>query len=962
MMIRARPRPKVLQYLGLTLLVALFCAMPVQAFGDADGELPQSGSPSAKVAVEEDAVNALIADLSSSVFTRRRAAFVELWQLGDSVLTQIQNAKQSIDVQVAQSVAVLEALVKLKIEPDAKLNLQMVEQLLEGPTPRSITNLCRLGYWKLAGSMVDESPELRAQFSEPAVLFDVGQILDIANEAGDPALAWPIIRNVIEPRVASYVAKIQGLPLPDLEPEDDQYQATVEYFSGNVEAALARQNVPMRDRISWLARSGAWKQLANQDVLDEFTGQIALPELQLAVQAAVLDLAGERDASAQLWREHDSLLALEPIGTEASADGDAEDSDAEDGDPQDANAGEDTSKRAGQGGESLPGLELLRRSGADAPLAMFTLLVDGRIEAVEKYLLETDVEYAFVFLLSNSKYGEAFEVIGLKADLSNLDDWLDEQEVELTSGPLGSVQYDRLARLANVLVNVGYTEQARQVFDMSLRAVDTVAQELRSTRRGPLKLSVWGAFASRLTRNESRQLLLKVFRDRHRELPVDIRTAMLARLYPAMSRSISILLETVPGGGALHLADPNLQLSSESWDALDSLSRGELTDKLSRADVTAWIGRCRSALSREQSPSGVVSELVEIALRFGMKDLAFTLASDPAVDPGRRHVAAAQMLIDRGNPQTASALLRGMRRYGGRNQIPLEIDALLLAGNFDEARKLQQFRMFAPLVRSSSISAADAYELVAKNLSGSGDYRRAEEYARPAFLLSEPYTLGTFFNTDTYAVCLEELEKFDESSNVRRANTLEFLHPSSEARSVLLPSFGGRSYDYLGYFVYGMQKDRMHRAVSELQRGNYKEAWHEIKVAQRIQPHDIEAVVQCYSLFYEENPESAEELFVGFNATLLDHLEQWPMDATTLNNLAWMYAKTGRRLDDALELSRRAVALAPKSDIFIDTMAEVYYQLGDTETAIELMQQCVQLNSTELHYRENLARFRSQRP
>lgn len=941
----AMNRSNIVQNLGLALAGIVLCTLPVQAFDKTDGKLPDSDSLPSKASLKEDAVNALIADLSSSVFTRRRAAFVELWKQGASVVPQIQDAKNSTDVQVAQSVAVLEALLKLKIEPDAKLNMQMVERLLEGPTPLRISQLCQLGYWELAESMVNESPDLRAQFNEPGGRFESGRIFDIANAAGDPNLAWPIIRHVIEPGVASYIANIHDLQPPDLQPEDGQYQATVEYFAGNVKAALARENIPMRERISWIARSGLWKQLATEEVLEEFTGLIAMPELQLAVRAAVLDLAGEHAASAQLWKEHDSLLTVHP-GKHT-----------EDGIPE-----EDASDSKGQGGESLPGLELLRRSAADAPLAMFALLVDGRIEAVERYLLETDAEYAFVFLLSNSKYAEAFEAFGLKADLSNLDDWLNEQEVQLTSGPLGSVQYGRLARLANVLVNVGYGEQAEQVIDMCLRAADTAAQELPSRQRATLKLSVWGSLASRLTRNESRQLLLKVFRDRHRELTANVRTGMFERLYPEIGRSIQILLETAPGAVAVNLADPNLKLPPKSWDALESLARGELTDELSREDVAAWIGRCRVALSRERNASRVVSELVDVALGYGMKDLAYSLASDPSVGPGLQRVAAAQILIDRGNPQSASVILKELRRYGMRDQIPIEIDALLLAGDFEEARKLEQFRMFAPLVGASSVGVADAYERVANSLTERGDYRRAEEYARPAFLFSQPYTIGTFFNANSYALCLEELEKYDESSLVRRANALEFLHPSSEARSVLLPSFGGRSYDYLGYFVYGMQKDRMHRAVSELQRGNYAEAWHEVKVAQRIQPHDIETVVQCYSLLYKGNPESAEELFAGFNATLLNHLQRWPEDATALNNLAWMYAKTGRRLDDALELSKRAVALSPKSDIFIDTLAEVHYQLGDTETAIELMQQCVKLNSAELHYRENLARFRSQRP
>jgi tetratricopeptide (TPR) repeat protein len=76
-----------------------------------------------------------------------------------------------------------------------------------------------------------------------------------------------------------------------------------------------------------------------------------------------------------------------------------------------------------------------------------------------------------------------------------------------------------------------------------------------------------------------------------------------------------------------------------------------------------------------------------------------------------------------------------------------------------------------------------------------------------------------------------------------------------------------------------------------------------------------------------------------------------------LNNLAWMYTQCERELDRALELSQRAVQLAPSSAVYLDTLAEVHFRRGNSQKAVELMRECVYLDPREPHYRENLDRF-----
>jgi tetratricopeptide (TPR) repeat protein len=88
------------------------------------------------------------------------------------------------------------------------------------------------------------------------------------------------------------------------------------------------------------------------------------------------------------------------------------------------------------------------------------------------------------------------------------------------------------------------------------------------------------------------------------------------------------------------------------------------------------------------------------------------------------------------------------------------------------------------------------------------------------------------------------------------------------------------------------------------------------------------------------------------------HIERFGTDATALNNLAWTAAMNQRRLDQALQLSSRAVMLEPDSVIFRDTLAEVLHLLGRTNEALEIESGCLLDESDEWHIHEQVAKYR----
>jgi membrane associated rhomboid family serine protease len=86
-----------------------------------------------------------------------------------------------------------------------------------------------------------------------------------------------------------------------------------------------------------------------------------------------------------------------------------------------------------------------------------------------------------------------------------------------------------------------------------------------------------------------------------------------------------------------------------------------------------------------------------------------------------------------------------------------------------------------------------------------------------------------------------------------------------------------------------------------------------------------------------------------------------------LNDTAWLIAlaetRAPRDLEVALRLAERAVRLSARRDPnLLDTLAEVLFQAGRTEEALDVIDEAIRLAPTERYYREQRRRFRGERP
>jgi tetratricopeptide (TPR) repeat protein len=85
--------------------------------------------------------------------------------------------------------------------------------------------------------------------------------------------------------------------------------------------------------------------------------------------------------------------------------------------------------------------------------------------------------------------------------------------------------------------------------------------------------------------------------------------------------------------------------------------------------------------------------------------------------------------------------------------------------------------------------------------------------------------------------------------------------------------------------------------------------------------------------------------------------EEFAQSATYLNNTAWLSARAQRRLDEALELSQRAIALAPGEAAYHDTLAEVHFQRGDRDAAVVAAKKAQELAPANALFPKRLKHF-----
>lgn len=896
-------------------------------------EVPQKGSSTGPTIAQRDAgVREDIAKLASPSFEERRNAFLSLWNAGEAILPTIEQAtlehsesSPANHRQLRDSLGTLQLLHQLQIPPgQASESLHLIE-LINDVTPPKIVEMCRLRYWDLATQLVRSNDLLHETLSDSYGRYALNQIVDAAFDQGDLSKAWPIVSNTIPSQQAAWIAKKLELELPAQENESLDAKAIRLFCAGDTEASLACVQSPMV-QANIVTRGFRWQELSKQDVRLAIVGNTPSVS-QSAAEAVLLEIAGEVEKADALWTKNLSQDKSEAAETDTPAD------------QLDA--------------ESQVALKYLRQladpiDGNVAQLNQFTLalIMSGRTAPVERFLEETNKAFAFSFHAQVSKFAQAFEQVGLRPDLSNFDEWLEQQ---LDNTPKTALRSQRridelLPRTALTLLNLGHKEKATEI----LQSLAGVAQ---SEPRA--EVEIWIDHIARwFSRHEARALCLELAEKNAPFMSSECIDKLTEDIFSELGSAAAALFATAP-----ELADhPN----ASAWKKLERL---RLWDRdyfgpNCETIVSRWLREAKLHLARETLSSDQLSQLGQVAHDFGYDDLSLEILATDLRDvlgdstPNLHWLDTVAIYNEQLKPKSALPLLASIRNLGYNLQTAYisEVDTLLMAGEYDLADILDRSRWMRPLAMENYEAS---YYDIAKHYADREDYERAAQYAEPAFLFAEPNSRFSYGIALQYAELAEAQHDFRLHANVQRTLLVEGLQQYSELLHIMMLN------GYLSSMRMLAHNERLSRAVVCIEEQDFVAARRHLNVANKLEPQDINVVVECFPRLVDAGQqEFATELLVRYETVLRTQIAAWPEDSTALNNLAWMFSQCDYKLEEALELAQRGVSLAPLSPVFLDTLAEIEYRLGRVEQALGTMRECVRLDPRDSHYRENVVRFR----
>ena len=149
----------------------------------------------------------------------------------------------------------------------------------------------------------------------------------------------------------------------------------------------------------------------------------------------------------------------------------------------------------------------------------------------------------------------------------------------------------------------------------------------------------------------------------------------------------------------------------------------------------------------------------------------------------------------------------------------------------------------------------------------------------------------------------------------------------------------------------------------EISDGRIKDAERRLEELQKINPSDSSMLEDIYQLLVDSgNLEGADKLFQTTYLISKSTVNRFPDHGQHNNNHAWLLSRCAKKLDKALIHANKAVSIDPDNGAFLDTLAEVYFQLGNRSKAIELSKKAVELLDGDKQVKRQLERFKTGKP
>lgn len=140
--------------------------------------------------------------------------------------------------------------------------------------------------------------------------------------------------------------------------------------------------------------------------------------------------------------------------------------------------------------------------------------------------------------------------------------------------------------------------------------------------------------------------------------------------------------------------------------------------------------------------------------------------------------------------------------------------------------------------------------------------------------------------------------------------------------------------------------------------GNEAEVTAQLEALQALWPKDADVLFDVNSeLRARGQADAAARLAEAAIKPMRERLPT-PTSANEMNELAWIYARSGERLEEARALARRAVEMDSNNAAYLDTLAEAEFLNGDAAEAVRLETRALQLAPGMPFMESQLQRYR----
>lgn len=917
---------------AICLIIWSCCAHSNATAAPPGTDQPLSGVPQGTTASDRQ-IQQWISQLAASEYALRRGAFMNLWEQGSKALPAVRGAAGDSDQQIAATARVLELLLKLEISPRDNAELAELLQMSRVALHRAIMSLSEKGHWRLATELLRSNQAMLDAYRKSGRSEWLCMVVQSAYESGDASKAWPIVQQLLSPIQCQWIAAQAKLDTPEVNLQGDtDARALGLLFRGEFDQAWALgPSASVQQRIIFL--SGRWDWLESPTMRALFEGADNKSREGRARLAAYAYLAGDVERS-------DKLIGpvVEELGNGLAAEN------------ADSPAPPDPADALQRGFVEEEMLERRRQQLTTA------LMICGEGELASN-LIPKDKERENLFYFAvRLQYARGLAAFGLSTDLRDYDAWLDKTLTELaptlekaTPGR-GMDDFQQLCELSSFLITLGKTDEGMRLYGKLMDITQRAPQ--------PYRDQTWSYLAVQGRQSQFRPHLVRLLDQRDADFSPEIRRRYFTALYPDWSSIATSLWKTAPPELVQQPAETRATSEADATNgARKQERRWALMERLWRFDreliaehpseplVESWLKNALRDASQmdDTAPTGATQAIADIALRLGLRSLALSLAKTGTSRSALADVAEIYMReksFENANVLWEAAISSDPWRH---DWILQSIEASTMLGEQEKAQALESSRWLRPLAVDR---AGATYWTIAVNLQESGQLAKARDYAYAAFA-QQDFEDSPFLTTArTYAEILQELEEYDRCADVHRASNLMLL---SEA------SFG-YPLSALQHFV---SEEFMARALADLEAGNVDSALDRIRRFELLRPSGIEICEHAYPrLVQRGRQDAADQLLQRCSDRMLKHLDQWPRDAGSHNNLAWMYARCNQRLDDALHHAQLAVELSENAPTYIDTLAETHFRLGHIDEAERLAEKCAALDPRHEHYQKQLHRFR----